>query len=380
MSKRVDKSSFWRGKRVFITGHTGFKGSWLSLWLQELGAEVVGFALDPPTTPSLFQDGRVGEGMTSIIGDVRDLDAVVKAVEQHQPEIVFHMAAQSLVRPSYHAPVETYATNVMGTVHVLEAMRRVGSARVGIVVTSDKCYENSEPELWGYRENDAMGGSDPYSSSKGCAELVVSAYRDSYFAAAEERSSQSAIASARAGNVIGGGDWAEDRLLPDIVRAFSDGRSVHIRRPDAVRPWQHVLEPLNGYMQLAERVWEEGEKYAGGWNFGPADTDARPVQYVVEKMMEQWGPVASATFDEGPHPHEATNLRLDCSKAHTLLGWHSRLALDEALAWTAEWYRSVNQGADPRALTTEQIHRYRQLAEPTGEGQAQEQFSSLSPS
>ncbi len=380
MSRQIDStSSFWSGKRVLITGHTGFKGSWLALWLQELGADVVGLALEPPTTPSLFKDGRVGEGMTSLIGDVRDLDVVVKTIERYQPEIIFHMAAQSLVRPSYDSPVETYATNVMGTVHVLEAMRRVGSARVGIFVTSDKCYENNESELWGYREHDPMGGSDPYSSSKGCAELVVSSYRNSYFEARAE-ASRVAIASVRAGNVIGGGDWADDRLLPDIVRAFSAGRSVRIRRPDAVRPWQHVLGPLDGYMQLAEQLWEEGKEYTGGWNFGPADGDARSVQYVVEQMIERWGSVASATFDESDHPHEATNLRLDCSKARTLLGWHSRLALDEALAWTVEWYRSVDQGADPQALTVDQIHRYRQLAEPVGDGLAEEQLLSLVPS
>jgi CDP-glucose 4,6-dehydratase len=380
MTQQIDNvSSFWTGKRVLITGHTGFKGSWLALWLQELGAEVIGFSLEPPTVPSLFQKGRVAEGMTSLTGDVRDRGAVTEVIERHRPEVIFHMAAQSLVRPSYDAPVETYATNVMGTVHVLEAMRRVGSARVGIFVTSDKCYENEESELWGYRENDPMGGSDPYSSSKGCAELVVSAYRDSYFAANGD-ASRAAIASVRAGNVIGGGDWADGRLLPDIVRAFSSGQSVHIRRPDAIRPWQHVLGPLDGYMQLAEHLWADGAEYEGGWNFGPDDGDARSVQYVVEQMMERWGPVASATFDEGPHPHEATNLRLDCSKANNLLGWYSRLALDEALSWTVEWYRSVNQGADARALTIDQIHRYRQLAEPIGDGREEEQLLPLVPS
>lgn len=378
MSRRSDSTpSFWHGKRVLITGHTGFKGSWLSLWLQSLGAEVIGLALEPPTTPSLFQLGRVEDGMTSLIGDVRDLDVVVDAFEKHRPEMVFHMAAQSLVRESYQTPVDTYATNVMGTVHVLEAMRRVGSARVGVFVTSDKCYDNHESALWGYRESDAMGGRDPYSSSKGCSELVVSAYRDSYFAGMNGTPPRAAIASVRAGNVIGGGDWAEDRLVPDIVRAFTSEQPVHIRRPDAIRPWQHVLEPLDGYMQLAQRLWDDGEAFSGGWNFGPDDRDARPVQYVVERMIARWGGTAAATFDEGPHPHEATYLRLDTSKASTLLGWRSRLGLDEALGWTVEWYRSAHQGTDPKALTLDQIQRYRRLSEPTiGDESAQEQVLS----
>lgn len=351
--------SFWAGKRVLVTGHTGFKGGWLALWLQALGADVVGLSLAPPTTPSLFRQARVAEGMTSLHGDIRDLDVVRDAMATHEPEIVFHLAAQSLVRASYRAPVETYATNVMGTVHVLEAMRQVGSARVGVVVTSDKCYENRESMLWGYREHDPMGGHDPYSNSKGCAELVAAAYRDSFFGGPQGL--PLALATARAGNVLGGGDWAEDRLVPDIVRAFAVGRPVHIRRPDAVRPWQHVLEPLGGYLRLAERLWAEGDERAGAWNFGPDEEDARPVGHVVEQMIERWGNGATAVLDDGPHPHEATYLRLDCSKARALLDWRPRLSLDQALAWTVEWYREVDRGAEARALTTDQIHRYQAL-------------------
>lgn len=347
--------SFWAGKRVLLTGHTGFKGSWLALWLQSLGAEVIGLALDPPSTPSLFERARVADGMTSLHGDIRDMDTVVDAMRTYRPEIIFHLAAQSLVRSSYQMPVDTYATNVMGTVHVLDAMRQVGSARVGVVVTSDKCYENHESKLWGYRETDPMGGYDPYSNSKGCAELVTSAYRRSYFSG---ETSSLALASVRAGNVIGGGDWAEDRLIPDVIRAFSAGQPVHLRRPDAIRPWQHVLDPLSGYLLLAERLWTEGDTVADGWNFGPDERDARSVQYVVEQMIDRWGDGAAATIDEGSHPHEATYLRLDCSKAHALLGWRPRLPLDDALAWTVEWYRGVNDGADPRSVTLDQVHRY----------------------
>jgi CDP-glucose 4,6-dehydratase len=351
--------SFWAGKRVLVTGHTGFKGSWLALWLQALGADVVGLSLDPPTTPSLFRQARVAEGILSLHGDIRDPDVVRDVMATHEPDIVFHLAAQSLVRASYRSPVETYATNVMGTVHVLEAMRQVQSARVGVIVTSDKCYENRESMLWGYREPDPMGGHDPYSNSKGCAELVAAAYRDSFFGGPE--GPPLALATARAGNVIGGGDWAADRLVPDIVRAFADGRPVHIRRPDAVRPWQHVLEPLSGYLRLAERLWTDGDGRAGAWNFGPDEDDARPVGAVVEQMIERWGHGADAVLDDGPHPHEATYLRLDCSKARALLDWRPRLSLDEALAWTVEWYREVDRGADARALAADQIHRYQAL-------------------
>lgn len=354
-------SSFWNGKRVLVTGHTGFKGGWLSLWLQQLGADVVGFSLASPTTPSLFHEARVAEGMNSLYGDVRNPDAVQAAFSEWKPEIVFHLAAQSLVRPSYQVPADTYMTNVMGTVHVLEAIRHTDSVRVGVFVTSDKCYENRESALWAYRETDRMGGEDPYSNSKGCAELVVAAYRESYFSAGNDHGC--AIASVRAGNVIGGGDWAEDRLLPDIIRAFSEGRPVYIRHPEAVRPWQHVLDPLAGYMQLAQHLWSEGSEYVGGWNFGPSERDARPVQYVVDRMVEKWGPDATALIDDGQHPSEATYLRLDCSKARLLLGWDPLLPLEDALAWTVDWHRAVSTGTDPRDLTLDQIRCYQKRAQ-----------------
>jgi CDP-glucose 4,6-dehydratase len=364
LTHRRNASSFWSGKRVLLTGHTGFKGSWLALWLQALGADVVGLALDPPSTPSLYRQARVAEGMTSIHGDIRDLDVVVRAMERHRPEVVFHLAAQSLVRSSYEAPVETFATNVMGTVHVLEAMRQVGSVRVGVVVTSDKCYANRESMLWGYRETDPMGGHDPYSSSKGCTELVVASYRQSFF---EPRSTAEgegavALASVRAGNVIGGGDWATDRLVPDAIRAFASGRPVHIRRPDAIRPWQHVLDPLGGYLLLAEQLWANDAPRSGAWNFGPDADDARPVAAVVEQMIQRWGEGAAATLDDGPHPHEATYLRLDCSKARSLLGWRPRLPLARALDWTVEWYRAVQNGEDARTHSLDHIHRYEALS------------------
>jgi CDP-glucose 4,6-dehydratase len=358
-------SSFWYGKRVLITGHTGFKGGWLSLWLQQLGAEVVGLSLSPPTTPSLFQEARVAEGMTSLHEDIRDLEAVRTVFAEWRPEIVFHLAAQSLVPHSYQKPVDTYTTNVMGTIHVLEAIRHTDSVRVGVFVTSDKCYENQESALWGFRETDRMGGKDPYSNSKGCAELVVASYRDSFFSDRHERA-ESALGSVRAGNVVGGGDWAEDRLLPDILRAFSEGRPVYVRSPEAVRPWQHVLDPLAGYMELARHLWRAKEAYVGGWNFGPSDRDVRPVQYVVDKMIEKWGPDATAVIDDGPHPPEATYLRLDCSKARTLLGWQPVLGLDDALTWTVEWHRAVHDGADMRKISLAQIRRYRDRVEADG--------------
>jgi CDP-glucose 4,6-dehydratase len=345
---------FWRGKRVLITGHTGFKGSWLALWLQKHGARVTGYSLPAPTVPSLFEDARVADGMTSIHGDVRDLGALRRTIADAAPDIVFHMAAQALVLESYRAPVTTYATNVMGTVHLLEAVRTTPSIRVAINVTSDKCYENRE-WVWPYREDEPMGGADPYSNSKGCSELVTSAYRRSFFGT---DGSRAVIASGRAGNVIGGGDWATDRLVPDLMRAFSEGRPARIRRPRAIRPWQHVLEPLSGYVHLAERLWEAGDSLAEGWNFGPNDAESRPVSWIVEQLAASWGEGARWETDAGPHPHEAHYLRLDCSKARTLLGWSPRLSLETTLQWTAEWYRSRAGKGDVRALTLDQISRY----------------------
>ena len=355
-------AEFWRGKRVLLTGHTGFKGSWLSLWLQSMDAQVVGYALAPPTEPSLFEVAGVGAGMTSVIGDIRDLEHLRAVFAEHKPEIVIHMAAQPLVRYSYAEPVETYSTNVMGTVNLLEAVRGTPGVKAVVNVTTDKCYENRE-WAWGYRENEAMGGYDPYSSSKGCAELVTAAYRNSFFNSATFNVKHStAIASARAGNVIGGGDWAEDRLIPDIMSAITQGRSVTIRNPHAIRPWQHVLEPLSGYLKLAQKLYEEGAAYAEGWNFGPNDEDAKPVQWIVEQLTQSWGEGASWLLDGGEHPHEAHYLKLDCSKAKGRLDWHPRWHLDEALKRIVDWQKQYLYGRDMRAVTIEQIDLYLKTA------------------
>lgn len=348
--------AFWEGRRVFLTGHTGFKGSWLSLWLQAMGASVTGYALAPPSRPSLFDVAQVGGGMESITADVLDLEHLVAAVTAQQPEVVIHMAAQSLVRPSYDQPVETFATNVMGTVNLLEAVRRAGGVKAAIMVTSDKCYDNREWS-WGYREIDPMGGFDPYSASKGCAELVTAAYRRSFF----ETPGGTSVASVRAGNVIGGGDWAQDRLVPDILRAFSENRAVEVRNPYAVRPWQHVLEPLAGYLSLAEAMCGDGAAFAEGWNFGPADDDVQPVSWIADRMAASWGNGVHWVHDGGEHPHEATWLKLDCSKARSRLGWKPRLALGPALDWVAEWHRAYLRGEDMRAATLRQIGHYEEL-------------------
>lgn len=343
---------FWRGKRVLLTGHTGFKGSWLSLWLQSMGAELYGFALTPPTTPALFDEARVGEGMTSTLGDIRSYATVLTTMQACKPDIVIHMAAQPLVRYSYEAPVETYATNVMGTVHVLEAARQVGTARAIVNVTTDKCYENKE-WVWGYREDEPMGGYDPYSNSKGCSELVTSAYRRSFF-----HGNGISLASARAGNVIGGGDWASDRLVPDILRAFERKDPVVIRNPHATRPWQHVLEPLSGYLVLAERLYSDGPTFAEGWNFGPQDEDARPVQWIVEHMADVWGNDASWRLDNANNPHEANYLKLDISKAKSRLDWQPRWGLSTALKQIVDWHHVWLNKGNVRTACLKQIHQY----------------------
>ena len=343
---------FWRGKRVFLTGHTGFKGSWLSLWLQSLGAQVCGLALAPPSEPNLFTVAKVGAAMESVIGDIRDLATMQRAMSAFKPDIVIHMAAQPLVRLSYSEPVQTYATNVMGTVHVLEAARNVASVRCIVNVTTDKCYENRE-WIWGYREDEPMGGHDPYSNSKGCSELVTSAYRRSFFQKAGV-----ALASARAGNVIGGGDWADDRLIPDILRAFERNEPVRIRNPHSTRPWQHVLEPLSGYLRLAEHLWDGGQDFAEGWNFGPRDEDARPVQWIVEHMVQAWGQNASWHQEAGDHPHEAHYLKLDISKARQHLGWQPRWNLEIALQEILHWHKAWLANADMHKLCLAQIQQY----------------------
>lgn len=349
--------NFWFGKRVFITGHTGFKGSWLSLWLQQHGAILTGYALAPPTTPNLFDIARVGEGMRSVVADIRDADALAKAICEVKPEIVIHMAAQPLVRYSYGAPIETYSTNVMGVVHLLEGVRQAGTVHAVVNVTSDKCYENKE-WLWGYREEDRMGGFDPYSNSKGCAELVTAAYRDSYFNSSSYDEHGVAIASARAGNVIGGGDWAADRLIPDILRAIQAGQLVNVRSPHAIRPWQHVLEPLSGYLALAEKLYSEGPAYAEGWNFGPANEDARPVQWIVEHLINLWGQGANWQLDSAPQPHEAHYLKLDCSKARAKLDWYPRWNLPITLESIIHWQKDWLAGADMQLSTLQQIADY----------------------
>ena len=364
MIARNPDPGFWAGRSVLVTGHTGFKGAWLSLWLAKLGARVTGFALAPETEPSLFALAGVGERVASRIGDVRDLPALSACVAEARTEVVLHLAAQALVRPSYTDPVGTYAANVMGTVHLLEAVRACPSVRAVVIVTSDKAYENREWH-WPYREDEAMGGRDPYSNSKGCAELVTSAYRASFFDSGGHGGGHPAnIASARAGNVIGGGDWSGDRLVPDVVRAFARGEAVEIRAPHAVRPWQHVLEPLSGYLRLAERLaGRDGDAFAEAWNFGPADADCRPVADVVAGLAQGWGGGASWRLSPGPHPHEATFLKVDASKARARLGWDRRLELGEALDWTGGWYRAQAQGADAASLSLDQIARYEALAQ-----------------
>lgn len=339
----------YRDKNVLVTGHTGFKGGWLVTWLKMLGARVIGFALPPKDGPSLFEAAGVAEGIVSILGDIRDPEQVMTAFRAHAPEIVFHLAAQPLVRRSYREPVETYATNVMGTVHVLEAARQTPTVRAVVVVTSDKCYDNRE-WVWGYREQDALGGRDPYSSSKGCAELVTAAYRESFF----RGKGIVGIASARAGNVLGGGDWAEDRLVPDIVRALSAGVPVVLRHPQATRPWQHVLEPLRGYLMLAERLWTEGDAYAEAWNFGPREEDIIPVHGLAERLIRLWGTGDYLVQRDTEGLHETRTLTLDWSKAHVLLGWRPQLNIDKTLEMTVEGYRAFL--TSPSSISRE-IHR-----------------------
>jgi CDP-glucose 4,6-dehydratase len=357
-------AAFWRDRRVLLTGHTGFKGAWMALWLQSLGARVTGFALDPPSRPSLYELARVGAAMDSIVGDVREHDALVAAVAASAPEIVIHMAAQSLVRRSFAQPRETYATNVMGTVNVLDAVRLHGQqVRVLVNVTSDKCYENRERE-GGYGEDDAIGGHDPYSSSKGCAELVTAAFRSSFFAPpAADGQPRTLLASARAGNVIGGGDWGEDRLVPDVMRAALAGEQVRVRNPNSTRPWQHVLNPLSGYLVLAQALWQSPE-HACGWNFGPREQDARTVGWVVRRIGELWPVALDAVIDDGEHPHEARYLKLDSSRARERLGWRPSLGLEEALAATVDWYTRLRAGADMRAVTLGQIEAFQYAGAP----------------
>lgn len=352
---------FWSGKKVFITGHTGFKGSWLCLWLHKLGAEVHGYALSPPTQPSLFELAHVADLLTSHqVADIRDGVVLSAAIQRVQPEIVIHMAAQPLVRESYQIPTETYATNVMGTVNLLEAIRQCPSVKSVVNVTTDKCYENKE-WVWAYRENEPMGGFDPYSSSKACSELVTAAYRQSFFNPQQYEEHGVALASARAGNVIGGGDWAKDRLIPDCIDALLANKTIRIRNPYSIRPWQHVLEPLSGYISLAQKLYESGPDYAEGWNFGPSDEDAKPVEWIVKRLCDQWGDGSCYEIDSGGHPHEAHYLKLDCSKAHMRLNWQPRWGLSKTLSVILEWVAGYKADENIYEICLKQIDEYERV-------------------
>jgi len=349
--------STWDNRRVYLTGHTGFKGSWMALWLASLGAKVHGYALPPESQPNLFSVARVSECVEHEEGDIRNLAQMESSIAAFKPEVVFHMAAQPLVRRSYANPIETYSTNVMGTAHVLDIVRRVPSIRAVVIITSDKCYENRE-SLQGYREEDRLGGFDPYSNSKACAEMVTESYRNSYFPPTRFAEHKVAVASARAGNVIGGGDWAQDRLIPDLVRGFLSGNPVAIRNPAAIRPWQHALEPLAGYIALAEHLMQDGSKFAGAWNFGPAEEDAWTVGRIADTLAGIWGNDAKWVHEIAENPHEAGYLKLDAGKARAMLGWRPVLPIEQALGWVADWVMSWQQGESMQAFSLRQITEY----------------------
>ncbi len=367
VSKQVQAEAFsWHGRKVFLTGHTGFKGGWLALWLSQLGADVRGYSLDPGTEPNFFTTARVGTVIEDMRGDIRDGAKLEAAMQEFAPEVVFHLAAQPLVLHSYADPIGTYETNVIGTAKVLDSVRRTPSVRAVVSVTTDKCYENKE-WIWPYRESDSLGGYDPYSSSKACAEIVSAAYRQSYFPVGElGRSHQVAVATARAGNVIGGGDWSDNRLVPDLIRGFRSREPVLIRRPDAIRPWQHVLEPIRGYIQLAERLLTHEARYATAYNFGPADDDARSVRWIAERMSALWGEMVHAAWviDDASSPHEANYLKLDTNRARAELGWIPSMRLDAALEYVVQWYKAWDSGADMRAFSIAQIKDYCSLCSP----------------
>ena len=348
---------FWRGRRVFVTGHTGFKGGWLTLWLRQMGADLTGFALDPPTDPNLFEAARVGSGIRSIIGDIRDYTTFSAALREAEPEIVFHLAAQPLVLYSYQDPIGTYAANVMGTVNLLTALREIRTCRSALIITTDKCYENREWEH-PYRETDALGGYDPYSSSKACAELAVQAFRRSFFASGKNGM---CIGTARAGNVIGGGDWAKDRLMVDAVLALAAGEQILVRNPAAERPWQHVLEPLFGYLKWAEMSFGGDPQLSSEWNFGPPPDAILPVSSLITRVCTLWGEGASWRAAPISQPHEAGVLRLDPSKAERGLGWRGRLSIDQALDWSIAWYKAFYRGRDMREISVSQIDAYKSI-------------------
>lgn len=348
---------FWNNKKVLLTGHTGFKGSWLSLWLQKLNANVIGFSKSVPTNPSLFELADIESGMISIMGNVCDYDKLEEAIKEHEPEIVIHMAAQAILRESYHNPIETYATNVMGTVNLLESTRKVGNVRVILNVTTDKCYEPND-SLEGHLETDRLGGYDPYSNSKACSELVTSSFRNSFFNPKEYKKHGVSLATCRAGNVIGGGDWGKDRLIPDIMRGILNNETIKIRNPNSTRPWQHVLDPLNGYLSLAEKLWSSGAEFSEGWNFGPLESDEKPVRWIVEKLTRQWSDNIKWDIDNSVNLHEENYLRLDCLKASSRLGWTPKLSLEQGLEWTTEWYKQYKQNNDMRDITEQQIEKF----------------------
>ena len=353
-------SNFWKNKKVLLTGHTGFKGSWLSIWLKKLGVELVGFSKDIPTKPSLFEIAKVSEGMTSITGNIEDFTAIQKVLKENKPEIVIHMAAQSLVRKSYEEPINTFATNVMGTVNLLQAVKTTGSTLVLINITSDKCYENKGTEK-AFSENSPMGGYDPYSSSKGCAELVTSSFRDSFFNLKEFERHGCSLSSVRSGNVIGGGDWAKDRLIPDIMNSISKRIPTQIRNTRSIRPWQFVLEPLFGYLILAQRMWEEGKEFSEPWNFGPDETDCKSVKWILEKISKEWDDGFSWKEDTRDNPHEAEMLKLDCNKAKKRLGWKTKLDVNETIEWTVNWYKEYFKNSDMKEYTENQIDKFMSL-------------------
>ena len=349
--------NFYRGRKVFITGHTGFKGSWLCILLNWLGADVYGYALEPPTNPNFYNIAAIDQTVSSTIGDIRDYDLLSETIKKVMPDVLIHMAAQPLVRQSYIDPRETYEINVMGTVNLLDISRKLGGIKAILNVTTDKCYENKEWH-WGYRENEPMGGYDPYSNSKACSELVTSSFRSSFFNPGEYKNHGVAIASARAGNVLGGGDWSEDRLIPDFIRAIMDGKKMKIRNPYAIRPWQHVLDPLSGYLKLCQKLYTEGSDFAGGWNFGANDDDAKNVEWITRKVCELWGGDAGYELDSSIQPHEANYLKLDCSKSKALLGWNPKWNIEVTLKMIVDWYKEYLNDSDLRTVTVNQIEQY----------------------
>jgi CDP-glucose 4,6-dehydratase len=351
---------FWNKKKILLTGHTGFKGSWLSLWLQKLNANVTGFSKSIPTNPSLFELANIENGMTSIIGNVCNYDELEETIKEYNPEIVIHMAAQAILRESYGNPIETYATNVMGTVNLLESIRKVGNVKVILNVTTDKCYEPNESSK-GHLETDRLGGYDPYSNSKACSELVTSSFRNSFFNPKEYQKHGISLASCRAGNVIGGGDWGKDRLIPDIMKSILSNGIIKIRNPNSTRPWQHVLDPLNGYLTLVEKLWSSGSEFSEGWNFGPLENNEKPVKWIVEKLVQRWSKDTRVDMDNGVNPYEENYLRLNCIKANSRLGWIPKLNLEQGIEWITEWYKQYEQNNNMREITEQQIGKFQKL-------------------